>query len=93
METLETLIWSAPTFFSRSFRFVDRWFLFSTVGLEINGGNELGFESVSVGSFLTLCEEFDGTELVSGEFSPAAKTENIAARSMRVVFAGNVGEQ
>lgn len=93
METLETLIWSAPTFFSRSFRFVGRWFLLSTVGLEIDGGNELGLDSVSAGSFLILWEEFDGTELVSGEFSPAANMEKRAARSMRAGLAGNVGEQ
>ena len=74
------------TFFSRSFLFANFWVwvLF----------DEPGFESVSASSVFTLSKfalEFDGTELVSGEISAAAaKTENLAARSTRVLLEGKV---
>jgi hypothetical protein len=82
------------TFFSRSFRFVGLWVLFSIAGSETNGwDDESGFELVSAGSLFTFSKfalEFDGTELVSGECSPAAKTDNLAARSIRALFEGKV---
>lgn len=55
--------------------------------------DEPGFESVSASSVFTFSKfalEFDGTELVSGEISAAAKTENLAARSTRALLEGKV---
>ena len=57
--------------------------------------DEPGFESVSASSVFTFSKfalAFDGTELVSGEISAAAaaKTENLAARSTRVLLEGKV---
>ena len=66
------------TFFSRSSLLVDLWILF----------DELGFESVSLGSLFTFYKF--KLALVSSEISVPTKTENLAANLIRVLLEGKV---